>query len=61
MINHSEREDYRDMILKPVVMFENPFYRCPHKLVLCEFWVTMDTPAGNLLIIMLYSSYEKKV
>ncbi|XP_052104619.1 glutamine synthetase-like [Mytilus californianus] len=39
-------EDLKDMILKPVAMFENPFYKSPHKLVLCEFWITKDQPAA---------------
>ena len=39
-------EDLRDVILKPVAMFENPFLKSPHKFVLCDIWLSMDEPAG---------------
>ena len=38
--------DLFDMITKPVAMFENPFLKSPHKLILCDMWKTKDEPAG---------------
>lgn len=38
--------EFFDMITKPVAMFENPFLKSPHKLVLCDLWKTNDEPAG---------------
>ncbi|CAC5398559.1 glnA [Mytilus coruscus] len=38
-------ENFKEMILKPVAMFKNPFFRSPHKLVICEFWLNMETPS----------------
>ena len=42
-------ENLKEMILKPVAMFENPFFRSPHKIVLCEFWLNMETPSSKPL------------
>lgn len=44
-LDGSREEDIKMMILKPVAMFENPFFKSPHKLVLCDFWVTPDKPS----------------
>ncbi|XP_062579089.1 glutamine synthetase-like [Saccostrea cucullata] len=44
-INQDDSEFF-DMIMKPVAMFENPFLKSPHKLVLCDMWLTLDKPAG---------------
>ncbi|XP_048771208.2 glutamine synthetase-like isoform X2 [Ostrea edulis] len=44
-INQRDSEFF-DMIMKPVAMFENPFLKSPHKLVLCDMWQTLDKPAG---------------
>ena len=50
-------EDLKDMILKPVAMFENPFYKSPHKLVLCDFWISKDQPAGNNTLMIFSKAY----
>ena len=63
MWSDKEGTKFQEMILKPVAMFENPFFHSPHKLVLCDFWLTMDKPAGNssinLLIILTVIISEK--
>ena len=41
------------MILKPVAMFENPFLKSPHKLVMCDVWVSHETPAGLVRLYQL--------
>ncbi|XP_061176276.1 glutamine synthetase-like [Saccostrea echinata] len=43
--NDANRKEFTVMIMKPVAMFENPFLSSPHKLVLCDLWLTMDKPA----------------
>lgn len=42
-----EGKDLWEVILKPAAMFENPFFKSPHKIVFCEIWITKDEPAGN--------------
>ena len=44
--NRVDQVDSEEMILKPVAMFENPFLKSPHKLVMCDVWVSHETPAG---------------
>ncbi|XP_022294671.2 glutamine synthetase-like [Crassostrea virginica] len=43
--NRPDQVDSEEMILKPVAMFENPFLKSPHKLVMCDVWVSHETPA----------------
>lgn len=42
-----EGNDFCEMILKPVAMFENPFFKSPNKIVFCDVWRSKDEPAGN--------------
>ena len=44
-------KDFVQMLLKPVAMFHNPFYKRPHKLILCDTWLTDEEPAGMYCII----------
>lgn len=48
--NNAEQKDSQEMILKPVAMFENPFFHSPHKLVMCDVWVSMETPSGKFRV-----------
>jgi hypothetical protein len=55
---YQRHSDLMDMIIKPVAMFENPFLKSPHKLILCDMWKTLEKPAGMFLIglkVMQYS------
>ncbi|KAJ8321546.1 hypothetical protein KUTeg_000902 [Tegillarca granosa] len=38
-------EQRKELVLKPVVMYRDPFRRGRNKMVLCELWATMDKPA----------------
>lgn len=40
-----EGKDFCEVTLKPAAMFENPFFKSPHKIVFCEIWITKDEPA----------------
>ncbi|XP_062592490.1 glutamine synthetase-like [Saccostrea cucullata] len=51
--NDAYRKELTLMIMKPVAMFENPFLSSPHKLVLCDLWLTMDKQADiNTRVIL---------
>ncbi|KAJ8321547.1 hypothetical protein KUTeg_000903 [Tegillarca granosa] len=39
-------EPRKEMILKPVAMYRDPFRRGRNKIALCELWETMEKPAG---------------
>lgn len=45
MWNDVRQESFFEMILNPVAMFENPFFKSPHKIVLCELMKTAKEPA----------------
>lgn len=46
MVKDLEGNDFCEVILKPVAMFENPF-PSPNKIVFCDVWRSKDEPAGN--------------
>lgn len=44
---YQKDSEFIPMLTKPVAMFENPFLKSPHKLVLCDMWKTNVEPAGK--------------
>ena len=64
--NRVDQVDSEEMILKPVAMFENPFLKSPHKLVMCDVWVSHETPAGLVRLYQLiggsvfFTCYKKR-
>ena len=45
--NLEGNEPRPEMFMKPVALFKDPFRRGRHKIVLMEFYKTLDTPCGK--------------
>ena len=48
--NLEGNEPRPEMFMKPVALFKDPFRRGRHKIVLMEFYKTLNTPCGKLLM-----------